>query len=126
MRDQFRRRFGGEAFVAELALQAGDVFREFVDFFVEARQFGVFVDEPGERNHVFRAINHKGGGFGFGLICGEDAHVFQAPQRQQATFLLCEVARGGGVLSADDERQCFAGGDVHVGADFAHAEQGLL
>ena len=41
LRDQLRRRFGGEAFVAELALQAGDVFRQFVDILVKPRQFGV-------------------------------------------------------------------------------------
>ena len=107
-------------------MQAGDVFREFVDFFVKPRQFGVFVDKAGERNHVFRAINHKGSRFGFGLICGEDAHAVQSSQREQATFLLGEMLRSGGVLPADDERQRFAGGDVHVGADFAHAKQGLL
>ena len=102
--DQLRRRLGGEAFVAELALQAGDVFRKFVDFFVEPCQFGVFVDEARERNHVFRAFDHKGGRFGFGLICGEDAHAVQSPQREQAALLLDEVARGGFVLAADDER----------------------
>ena len=37
-----------------------------------------------------------------------------------------EVASGVIVQAADDERQRFAGGDVHVGADFAHAEQGFL
>ena len=29
-------------------------------------------------------------------------------------------------MPADDERQRFARGDVHIGADFAHTEQGFL
>ena len=64
---------GGEANVCELSAEAGDVLFAFRDFFVEAGEFGGFVDKPRQRDHVFRAANHEGGGFGLGFAIREDA-----------------------------------------------------
>ena len=126
MGDQGGGGAGGEANVCQLAAEAGDVLFAFRDFFVEPGEFGVFVDKPRQRDHVFRTADHEGGGFGFGFAIREDADAVEAAQREQAAFLGGKVASGVIVQAADDERQRFAGGDVHVGADFAYAEQGFL